>query len=92
MEEIDLNGMEGGKRNAAKHWNEYLLWKAALKANDTQQDGWSHEFVDRHVLMAKVTPWLAGHLLSYSAGANVLQLVLNVALAAAVYFLWSPGA
>ena len=42
--------------------------------------------------MAKVTPWLAGHLLSYSAGANVLQLVLNAALATAVYFLWSPGA
>ena len=92
MEKFDLEGMEGGKRNAAKHWNEYLEWKAALKENDTQQDGWSHEFVDRCVLMAKVVPWLAGHLLSYSAGANVLQLALNAALATAVYLLWSPGA
>lgn len=79
MDDIELNGLEGGKRNAAKHWNEYRQWKAALKDNDTVQDGWSHEFVDRHVLMAKVVPWLAGHVLSYSIGLNVLLTVAAVA-------------
>ena len=52
MEEIDLNGLEGGKRNIAKHINEYRKWKDALKDNDTVQDGWTHEFVDRHVRRA----------------------------------------
>ena len=88
MEKFDLEGMEGGKRNAAKHWNEYLEWKEALRGNDTQQDGWSHEFVDRHVLMAKVVPWLAGHLLAYSKGLNILL----TAVAALGWGLWWAGA
>lgn len=73
MKEVDLNGMEGGKRNFFKHWNEYREWRLALKSNDTQQDGWTHEYVDRYVLMAKVVPWLAGHLLSYSVAYNIVS-------------------
>lgn len=82
MEKFDLRGMEGGKRNAARHWNEYLEWKEALKDNDTVQEGWTHEYVDRNVLMAKVVPWLAGHVLSYSIGLNAILGAVTGLLAA----------